>query len=102
MCHLKQSLGCWHFERFRCSHVLFSTKTSDPNIQPDDRLLQRFRERSANTEYLADRFHLRAERAIDAGKFLECPAWDFDYDVIERRLKTGRGLFGDVVRNFVE
>ena len=67
-----------------------------------ERLQQRFRERAADPERLADRTHLRAELRRVAGELLEVEARRLHRHVVERRLEGGAGDAGDVVRQFVE
>ncbi len=65
-------------------------------------LLERFGEVSTNGHHLAYRLHSRAEFGRRARQLLEGPARDLRDHVVDHRLKTGRGHFGDVVSNFVE
>ena len=65
-------------------------------------LHQRFLEGAADGHHFADRFHLRPERVVGAGKFLELPLGNFDDDVVDGRLEAGRRLARDVVGNLVE
>src|SRR5581483_2610419 len=58
--------------------------------------------RAADGHHLADRFHLRPEHGFGTGEFFELPARDLDDDVIERRLKTRRRHFRDVVLDFIQ
>ncbi len=71
-------------------------------IERADALHQRFFEGAADGHHFADRFHLRTERVVGAGKFLELPLRNLHDHVIERRLEAGRSLARDVVGNFVE
>ena len=71
-------------------------------FQAAQRLLQRFLEGPANRHRLADRFHLRRQRRVGVGEFLEGPARHLGHDVIDGRLEAGRRLAGDVVAQFVE
>ena len=67
-----------------------------------ERLQQRLRQRAADPERLADRPHLRPERACVPGELLEVEARRLHRDVVERRLEGGAGDAGDVVRQLVE
>ncbi len=51
---------------------------------------------------LADRLHLRSQRAVGVGELLEGPPRDLHDDVVDRRLERCRGLAGDVVRDLVQ
>ena len=64
--------------------------------------LQRFLEGAADGHGFADGFHLRVERGVGLGKFLEGEARDFGDDVINGRLEARGGFAGDVVFDFVE
>ena len=59
-------------------------------------------EGAADGHHLADRFHLRAERGVRAGEFLERPLGDLDDDVVDGRLEAGGRLERDVVADLVE
>ncbi len=52
--------------------------------------LQRFFERAADGHDFADGLHLRAERGVGAGKFLELPLRNFHDDVVDGRLEGSR------------
>ena len=65
-------------------------------------LQQRLLEGAADGHHFADRLHLRAERFVGAGEFLELPLGNLDDDVVERRLEAGRRLARDVVGDLVE
>ena len=66
------------------------------------RLHQRFFEGAAHGHHFADRFHLRPERVVGAGKFFELPLGDLDDHVVDGGLEAGRRLARDVVGNLVE
>ena len=51
---------------------------------------------------LARGLHLRAEAAGRADELVKRPLGELHDDVVERRLKAGAGLAGDVVLNFIE
>ena len=51
---------------------------------------------------LARGLHLCAEAAGRADELVERPLGEFHDDVVERRLKAGAGLAGDVILNFIE
>ena len=104
------SPGCWRSPRGR---ALDSASPSDPYDRSRARsgpspgrgaaLLQRLLEGKASDRHrLADRLHLRGERFVSVREFLECPAWDLDHDVVDRRLEAGQRLAGDVVLELVE
>ena len=63
---------------------------------------KRLFERAADGHHFAHRFHLGAQRGIDARELLERPLGDLDHHVIDGRLETGRGLARDVVGDLVE
>ena len=67
-----------------------------------ERLEERLGERPADAHRLADRLHLRAERAVGARELLEGEARELDDDVVERRLEARRRRPGQVVRDLVE
>src|SRR5581483_11717101 len=71
-------------------------------LPPLERLQERLREGAAETERLAGRAHLGAERARRAGELVEVEAGRLDGDVVERRLEGGRRLPRDVVGQLVE
>ena len=87
----------------RCVRILGSI-LSEPTFLPVSSdahaLHQRFFECAADRHHFADRFHLRAERVVGSGKFLELPLRNLDDDVIERRLKARRRFARDVVAEF--
>ena len=66
------------------------------------RLAHRLAEVAADAHRLADRLHLRRQRAVGAGELLEREARRLDDDVVDRRLEGGRRRAGDVVRDLVE
>ena len=66
------------------------------------RLPERLAEGAADAHRLADRLHLRAERAVGARELLEREARELDDDVVERRLEAGRRRLRQVVRDLVE
>ena len=51
---------------------------------------------------LARGLHLRAQRTACARKFVERPFRELDNDIIQRRLKAGAGLAGDLVFDFIQ
>ena len=51
---------------------------------------------------LARGLHLRAEAAGRADELVKRPLGELHDDVVERRLKAGAGLAGDVILNFIE
>ena len=55
-------------------------------------LAQRFLKGAADGHHFADRFHLRGERGVAAGKFFELPLGNFRDDVIDARLEGARRL----------
>ena len=57
---------------------------------------------AADGHHLTDRFHLRAQRLVGAGKFLELPLGNLDHDIIDGWLEAGGRLARDVVGDFVE
>ena len=71
-------------------------------LQAAQRFLQRFLEGPADGHRLADRFHLRGQRRVGVGEFLEGQARDLGDDVVDGRLEAGRRLAGDVVAQLVE
>ena len=71
-------------------------------LQRANSLLQRFLEGSAKRHDFADRFHLRSERAVRAGKFLELPFGNFHHDVVHGRFEARRRFLGDVIWDFVQ
>src|SRR5207244_10778830 len=66
------------------------------------RLLVGLQERAADSQRLADRLHLRPERAVGARELLEREPRELDDDVVERGLEAGRRRAGEVVRDLVE
>ena len=71
-------------------------------LQRAHRLEERFLERAANRHRLADRLHLRRQRAVGLRELLEVPARELHDDVVDGRLE-GRGRQPrDVVRDLVE
>ena len=95
--------------RMRCDQTLsknfgfdFFRPDSLARVQCPYAFEQSFFECAANGHHLADRFHLRTKAFIGSGEFLELPLRNFDYDIVEGRLKTGRSLASDVVCDLVE
>ncbi len=72
------------------------------DFQAAQRLLKRFLERAADGHRLADALHLRGERGVGLGEFLEGEARDLGHDVIDRGLEAGHRLAGDVVGQLVQ
>src|SRR5207237_10012694 len=68
-------------------------------LERTDALLQGLLEGAADGHHFADGLHLRAKRAVRAGKFLKLPFRNFYDDVVDGRLEAGRRLFRDVVGN---
>src|SRR5437764_1070228 len=58
--------------------------------------------RASDRHHFADRLHLCAEHVFGARELFKRPLWYFSNDIIDSRLKRGRGFFGDVVGYFVE
>ncbi len=71
-------------------------------FQAAQRFLQRLLEGAANRHRLADRLHLRRQRRVGVGEFLERPARNLRHHIVDGRLETGRRLARDVVAQFVE
>ena len=67
-----------------------------------DAFLQRFLESAADGHHFADGLHLRAQRTVRAGEFLELPFRDFHHDVVDGGLEASRRFLGDIVGNFIE
>ena len=108
---LENPLGC--FDRRLCEQFVeihlvqrlltgVTVQTESTQFKASQALLERFGEGSSNRHCFADRLHLGKEHAGCAGELLERPARQLGDDVVDRRLETGRGLLGDVVRNFIE
>ena len=73
-----------------------------PELERADAFHERFLERPADRHRLADRLHLRRQRAIRLRELLEVPARDLDDDVVDGRLEGGGREARDVVRDLVE
>ncbi len=71
-------------------------------LQRANALLQRFFEGPANGHHFADRFHLRSESAVSAGKLFELPFGNFHHHVIDGRFKARGRFLRDVIGNFVQ
>ncbi len=71
-------------------------------LERPHRLHERFLERAADRHRLADRLHLRRQRAVGLGELLEVPSRVLDDDVVDGRLEGGGGQARDVVRDLVE
>ena len=72
-------------------------------LETAQRLLHRFLERPADRHRLADRFHLRGQAGVRAGKFLEREARNLGDHIIDGRLERGRRRpTRDVVLEFIE
>ena len=71
-------------------------------LQAAHALPQRFLEGAADGHHLADGLHLRAERGVGAGEFLEGPFGNLGHHVIDGRLEAGRRLARDVVADLVQ
>ena len=71
-------------------------------LERAERLHEGFLERPADRHHLADRLHLRGQRAIGARELLERPARDLDDDVVDGRLEGRRRQPRDVVGDLVE
>ena len=74
----------------------------EPDLRAAHGLEQRALKICADGHDLARGLHLRAEAAGRAGEFVKRPLGEFHDDVVERRLKAGAGLAGDVVSDLVE
>ena len=108
---LENPLGCFDRrlrEQFVEIHLVqrfltgVTVQAESSQFEASQALLERFGEGSSNRHCFADRLHLGEEDAGRAGELLERPARQLGYDIVDRRLKTRRGLLGDVVRNFIE
>jgi hypothetical protein len=71
-------------------------------LPPFERFQERFGERSAQAERLADRAHLGPEPRVGVRKLLEVEARRLHCDVVERGLEGGGRLAGDVVWKLLE
>ena len=65
-------------------------------------LPERLLEGAADGHDFAHGLHLRAERGVGAGEFLEGPLGDLGDHVVDGRLEAGGRLAGDVVADLVE
>src|SRR5439155_12205715 len=72
-----------------------TAKTIATNFESAERLLKRLLKRTANRHRLADALHLRGERGVGIGKFLEREPWHLGDHVIDRRLETGGRFASD-------
>ena len=113
--HIRRSFGtlssrCSAPVVFFCvSRGRVAAAAAAPNSRPlraelerAERLHEGFLEGAADRHHLADRLHLRGQRAIGARELLERPARDLDDDVVDGRLERRRRQPGDVVGNLVE
>ena len=82
--------------------VSVRTEPGAPGLERTQRLLQTLLEVAADGHDLADRLHLRTQRRVGGGEFLEREARDLRDHIVERGLETARGRAGDVVAEFVE
>ena len=72
------------------------------HFQRAHRLQEGFLERAADRHHLADRLHLRRQRAVGLRKLLERPARDLHDHVVDGRLEGGRRQARDVVRDLLQ
>ena len=101
--HLKQPLRGRRAKRFgRSRRIRRTAETIHADVKRAHSLLQSFGKSPTQRHHLADGFHLRAKRRIGPGEFLEIPARNLDRHIIKRRLKAGRRLGGDVIRNLIQ
>ena len=89
-------------ERLRSRVLPVGAETVAADFERAQPFLKRFLERAADRHRFADGFHLRAERRIRAGKFLESEAGNFRDDVVDRRFEARRRAPRDVVEKLVE
>src|SRR5579864_4997813 len=80
----------------------FAAADALAGIERTDALHQRFLEGAPDGHHFADGLHLRTQRVVSAGEFLELPFWNLHDNIVERRLETCGSLARNVVRNFVE
>jgi hypothetical protein len=71
-------------------------------LEGAERLEEGFLERPADRHRLADRLHLRRQRAVGLRELLEGPARHLHDHVVDRRLEGGGRRARDVVLDFVE
>ena len=64
--------------------------------------MERFLKGAADSHGFTDRLHCRSQSGVGAWEFFEGEARNLSDDIVDRRLKAGRRLLGDVVLKFVQ
>jgi len=77
-------------------------ESSMTDLERSDRLLKALLESTPDGHDFADRLHLRRQRRIGGGEFLEGESWNLRHDIIDRRLEARRRFARNVVGNFIE
>src|SRR5208283_4783405 len=72
------------------------------DLQGPDALLQGLFEGAADGHHFPHRFHGGGEEVLGPGEFLEGPAGDLDYAIVNGGLERGVGLPGDVVVDLIQ
>ncbi len=67
-----------------------------------DRLHHGSLEAVADAHHLAGGHHLGAQRLVGVDELIKRPLRILDHDVVQRRLKAGAGLAGDIVGDLVQ
>ena len=82
--------------------VLFAVQAVQPHFRAPDGLHQRHFKAGCNGHDLAGGLHLGSQLPAGIGKLVKGPLGHFHHDVVQRRLKAGAGLAGNVVFDLVQ
>ncbi len=84
------------------SILSIGSETVSPNLQRTKPLLQGLLKGTADRHRFPDGFHRNGQGLVGSGKFFEGKPRNLHHTVVDRWLKTGWRLLGDVVRDFVQ
>ena len=82
--------------------MVFPEERFFAELQRAHGLLERCFKSAIDRHHFPCGFHLCAQQTVAAGEFIERPARDLYYNVIERRFKSCHRFTGDGIGNFVQ
>ena len=82
--------------------IVFAVQAVQAHLRPPDGLHQRHLKAGGDGHDLAGGLHLGTQLAAGVGKLIEGPLGHLHHNVVQRGLKAGAGLAGDVVFDLVQ
>ena len=82
--------------------IVFAVQAVQAHLRPPDGLHQRHLKAGGDGHDLAGGLHLGTQLAAGVGKLIEGPLGHLHHNVVQRGLKAGTGLAGDVVFDLVQ